>query len=71
MVPFVTYVVVPLSLWMEFYVMAIQMKPLKQYFHTVPFILIVCSSKFGSVDEILSNHSNEASSTLTNDKGPI
>ena len=46
---------------MKFYGMAIQMKPLKQYFLTVPSILIVCSSKFGSVDEILCNHSNETS----------
>ena len=71
MVLFVSYVVLRLSLWMKLYGLAIEMKPLKQYFHTVPFILIVCSSKFGSVDEILCNHSNETSSTLANDPGSI
>ena len=38
---------------MKSYGVTIQMKPLQQYFHMVLFILIVCSSNFGAVDEIL------------------
>ena len=47
---------------MKSYGVTIQMKPLQQYFHMVLFILIVCSSNFGAVDEILwCDHSNETS----------
>ena len=47
---------------MKSYGVAIQMKPLQQYFHMVLFILYVVLT-FKSVDEILwCHHSNEASS---------
>ena len=47
---------------MKSYRVTIQMKPLQQYFHMVPFVLYVVLT-FDSVDEILwCDHSNETSS---------
>ena len=44
--------------------MTIQMKPLQQYFHMVPFVLYVVLT-FYSVDEILwCDHSSETSSAV-------
>ena len=46
------------------YGMTIQMKPLQQYFHMVPFVLYVVLT-FESVDEILwCYHSNKTSSAV-------
>ena len=46
---------------MKFYSVTIQMKPLQQYFHMVPFIWYLVLT-FESVDEILwCFHSNETS----------
>ena len=48
---------------MKFYCVTIQMKPLQQYFHMVPFIENVIT--FESVDEILlCDHSYETSSSV-------
>ena len=49
---------------MKSYGVTIQMKPLQQYFHMVPFIKYVVQT-FESVDEILwCYHSNEISSAV-------
>ena len=49
---------------MKFYGVTIQMKPLQQFFHMVPFVLDVVLT-FESADEILwCDHSNETSSAV-------
>ena len=49
---------------MKFCGVTIQMKPLQQYFHMVPFVLYVVLT-FYSVDEILwCDHSSETSSAV-------
>ena len=47
---------------MKSYGVAIQMKPLQQYFHMVPFFSMIVVVTFESVDEILwCDHLNETS----------
>ena len=49
----------------ESYAVTIQMKPLQQYFHTVPFVMLYVVLTLESVDEILwCEHSEEASSAV-------
>ena len=54
-----------MNLWIKFYGVTIQMKPLQQYFDLGTIYLVCSSNSFESVDQILwCYHSDETSSAV-------